>query len=79
MKKIKTVSYSLGVNRDGSSRVSMTYKIEDTEASKSKISFIDSGFSVSLDFNSMKAIIIPLHDPSDLQVTDITAIEYEDS
>ena len=75
MKKIKTVSYSLGVNRDGSSRVSMTYKIEDTEAPKSKVSFIDSGFSVSLDFNSMKAIIIPLHDPSDIQVTDIIVEE----
>ncbi len=75
MKKIKIVSYSLGVNRDGSSRVSMTYKIEDTEAPRSKVSFIDSGFSVSLDFNSMKAIIIPLHDPSDIQVTNIIVEE----
>ena len=78
MKKIKTVSYSLGINRGGNPRARMTYTIEDTDNPKSKILFINSGFSVSLDLRNMKAIIIPLNDPSDIQVTDITIEECED-
>lgn len=78
MKKIKTVSYSLGINRGGSPRTIMKYNIQEGEELKDKI-FIDSGYSISLDFKSMKALIISLKDPSDIQVTDIIVEEDEDS
>lgn len=77
MRKIKSVSYSLGKSRSGLPRATMKLDIKEGEELKDKV-FIDSGFSVSLNFGSMKALIIPLQDPSDIQVTDII-IEYEDS
>jgi hypothetical protein len=78
MKKIKTISYSLGINKGGSPRTIMTYNIEEGEELKNKV-FIDSGYSISLDFKSMKALITSLKDPSDIQVTDIIIEEDEDS